>query len=39
MKEFLEIAEECKEHNCKINKKNIKTIYKPDKGIKKIYQI
>ena len=35
MKEFLEIAEECKEHNCKINKKNIKTIYKTDKGIKK----
>ena len=35
MKEFLETVEECKEHNCKINKKNIKTIYKPDKGIKK----
>ena len=35
MKEFLEIAKECKEHKCKIDKKNIKTIYKPDKGIKK----
>ena len=35
MKEFLEIVEECKEYKCKINKQNIKTIYKPDKGIKK----
>jgi len=26
------VSSSCAEHNCKINKKNIKTIYKPDYG-------
>ena len=35
MKEFLHTVDKCKESNCNINNKNIKIIYKPDKGVKK----
>jgi hypothetical protein len=35
MKEYLKTKEECREHHCKINKKNIAIIYKPDIGLKK----
>ncbi|MEA1954850.1 MAG: hypothetical protein U9O24_10715 [Campylobacterota bacterium] len=29
---IFDIAEQCKEHSCKVNKKNIKKVYKPDSG-------
>ena len=35
MKEFLHTVDKCKEHDCKIDNKSVKIIYKPDKKTKK----
>ncbi|MEA2029893.1 MAG: hypothetical protein U9N49_13105 [Campylobacterota bacterium] len=32
LSELFHTSKECKEHSCKVNRKNIKQIYKPDNG-------
>ncbi len=35
LNDYLYQESKCKEHHCQINNKNINTVYKPNRGLKK----